>query len=124
MLDFADLQADLVCSVCQDWMVQSANIECSHSFCWACVDTWLLQKKFECPVCRHAVTREPVRSRALDAIVQKYVDRLADPQPHEYQSRIESAEKANKKAKRLRDDLEKSVNDALKNGKAFFHIDA
>merc|ERR1719221_1036988 len=70
MLDFADLQADLVCSVCQDWMVQSANIECSHSFCWACVDTWLLQKKFECPVCRHAVTREPVRSRALDAIVQ------------------------------------------------------
>ncbi|CAK0819320.1 unnamed protein product [Prorocentrum cordatum] len=32
--------------------VQAATIECSHTFCWSCIDQWLRQKKFECPECR------------------------------------------------------------------------
>merc|ERR1719261_2205058 len=73
-LDVADIESELLCSICQDWVVHASTIECSHTFCWSCIDTWLLQKKFECPVCRQAVTREPVRSRALEAIIQKSVD--------------------------------------------------
>lgn len=123
VMDLVDLQADLVCSVCQDFMVHSATIECSHTFCWACVDAWLLTKRFECPVCRTSVTREPVRSRALDAIVQKYVERLSEVQREDFTSRVDAANKVLVKGRRLHDELEKSVNEALNKGKAFFHID-
>merc|ERR1719313_1302072 len=123
-LDFEDIQQELVCSICQDWVVHASTIECSHTFCWSCIDQWLLQKKFECPVCRHAVTREPVRSRALETIVQKTVDRGDPANKEEYQERVKSAEKDQKRIQKLHQDLEKSVNDALKKGKAFFHIDS
>jgi pSer/pThr/pTyr-binding forkhead associated (FHA) protein len=121
-LDLEDIQSELLCSICQDWVVHAATIECSHTFCWSCVDTWLLQKKFECPVCRHVVTREPVRSRAIDAIVQKTVDKSDEKE--DYRTRVCAAEKELKKVERLQKELEKSVNKALKKGKAFFQIDA
>mmetsp|Transcript_81682 Transcript_81682/g.227436 ORF Transcript_81682/g.227436 Transcript_81682/m.227436 type:complete len:583 (-) Transcript_81682:68-1816(-) len=122
--NLADLHSELVCSVCQDWLVHAATVECSHTFCFACIDTWLHQRKFECPVCRTEVTREPVRTRAVDAIVQKSVDRLAPEAKQEYASRMSKAEEAMEKRNRAHSDLEKSVNEALKNGKAFFHIDS
>jgi hypothetical protein len=123
-LDVEDIQSELLCSICQDWVVHASTIECSHSFCWSCIDTWLLQKKFECPVCRNAVTREPVRSRAIESIVQKTVERQGPEAKTEYQDRANAADKDLKKVQKLAQDLEKSVNDALKKGKAFFHIDA
>merc|ERR1711972_878633 len=91
--DMAEFHADLVCSVCQDWMVNAATIECSHTFCWRCIDTWLQQKRFECPVCRNDVTREPVKNRVLDGFVQKCVDKLSEIQKEEYKKRIEDAQK-------------------------------
>lgn len=123
-LDVADLHSELICSICQDWLVHSANIECSHTFCWSCVDTWLLHKKFECPLCRQAVTRPPLRSRALDTIVQKTVGQLTASERSEYAQRASAAEKTLERGKRLHMELETSVNDALKKGKAFFHIDS
>lgn len=73
-------------------------------------------------MCRHVVTREPVRSRAIDAIVQKTVDKSDEKE--DYRARVCAAEKELKKVERLQKDLEKSVNKALKKGKAFFQIDA
>lgn len=123
-LNIVDLHSELACSICQDWLVHAATIECSHTFCWSCIDTWLLQKKFECPVCRHKVTREPVRTRAVDTIVRKSVDRLTLEQKDEFSERVATAEATFEKARRLHLELEKSVGDALKRGKAFFHIGA
>lgn len=121
-LNIADLHSELACSICQDWLVQAATIECSHTFCWACIDKWLLQKKFECPVCRTAVTREPVRTRAVDAIVRKTVEGGPQDQKDEYVERVTSAEAAQERGRRLHAELEKSVVDAMQKGKAFFHI--
>lgn len=123
-LDAEEIQSELQCSICQDWVVHACTIECSHTFCKACIETWLLQKKFECPVCRHAVTREPVRSRAIEAIVQRTVERGDPEEKEEYQNRVRAAEKQVKRVQKLHQDLERSVNEALKKGKAFFHIDS
>lgn len=123
-LDFEDIQSELLCSICQDWVVHASTIECSHTFCWSCIDTWLLQKKFECPVCRHVVTREPVRSRAIETIVKKTVERAGGEGQEEYEDRVRVAEKDLKKVQKLHQELEKSVNEALKKGKAFFHVDS
>jgi len=122
-LDITDLHSELLCSICQDWLVHAATLECSHTFCWSCIDTWLLQKKFECPVCRQGVSREPVPSRALDTIVQKSVARCVADQQSDHAQRVAQADCALEKRRRLHADLEKSVNEALKKGKAFFHID-
>lgn len=121
-LNVAELHSELACSVCQDWLVHAATIQCSHSFCWSCIDQWLCIPKFECPVCRHEVQREPVRTRAVDVIVQKSVDRLTDDEINEYKQRVVKADASVEKGKKLHADLEKSVNDALKKGKAFYAI--
>merc|ERR1712032_1386674 len=55
-------------------------------------DTWLRQKRFECPVCRADVTRKPVRTRAVDALVMKAVSRLCDEKKEEYAERVAAAE--------------------------------
>jgi len=121
-LNVADLHSELACSICQDWLVHAATIECSHTFCWACIDQWLVQKHFECPVCRAAVKREPVRTRAVDSIVRKSVDKLSSMQKDEYDERVKLAESELESKKHLHNELEKSVNLAKKRGKNFFHI--
>lgn len=121
-INVADLHSELACSICQDWLVHAATVSCSHTFCWACIDKWLLHKKFECPVCRHEVSREPVRTRAVEAIVIKTVAKLPQDQQDEYQERVKSADGALERGRKLHTELEKSVTEALTKGKAFFHI--
>jgi hypothetical protein len=120
--DSSDFQNELVCCICRDWLVHASNVQCAHTFCWSCIDSWLLQKKFECPVCRTEVTQEPVRSRAMDTIVQKTVDRLGDADKAEHAERIVAADQALDKAKRLHAQLQTSVDDACSKGKNFFYI--
>merc|ERR1719203_266129 len=108
-INVADLHSELACSICQDWLVHAATINCSHTFCWSCIDKWLLHKKFECPVCRKEVSREPVRTRAVEAIVTKTVEKLPQDQRDEYTERVQSAEAALTRARKLHTDFEKSV---------------
>jgi len=122
-LNVSELHSELACSICQDWLVHAATVECSHTFCWACIDKWLLHKKFECPVCRAPVTREPVRTRAVEAIVRKTVDKMPSEQKDEYEDRVKAAEAAHQRSQRLHIELEKSVTEAERKGKAFFTID-
>jgi len=103
--------------------VHAATIECSHTYCYSCIDSWLRQKKFECPVCRSVVTKEPVQSRALDAIIQKTLEKAGPDQKEEYEERVRDAERTREKVKKLHESLEKSVNQAIAKGKAFFSID-
>jgi len=48
-VDLQELQAELVCSVCQDWIVHASSLECGHSFCRECIDQWLTGKKIRMP---------------------------------------------------------------------------
>lgn len=121
-LGLADLHSELACCVCQDWLVHAATVECSHTFCWSCIDKWLLQKKFECPVCRTTIMREPVRTRAVEALVTKTVEKLPQDQRDEYDARRKAAEEAQERNRKLHQELEKSVSEAMTKGKAFFHI--
>jgi len=124
-VDLQELQAELVCSVCQDWIVHASSLECGHSFCRECIDQWLTGKKFECPVCRGPVLREPTASRALDIIVEKGVQGSSEGSCFaEFQVRVQAADgRAAKRQKHL-SQLQDSVKEALSKGKAFFHVES
>ncbi|CAJ1400370.1 unnamed protein product [Effrenium voratum] len=122
MLNVSELSGELACCVCKDWLVHAATIQCSHSFCWSCIDRWLQTQQFVCPVCRDEVTREPVRTRAVDTIVQKTVQRLPAAEQAEYEERVRAAEAEDSRSRKNLKELEKHIDDAVKSGKSFFHI--
>lgn len=45
------MESELQCSICADLIIEATALNCSHTFCKHCIDTWK-QKKKECPVCR------------------------------------------------------------------------
>lgn len=123
-LDVADIQSELICSICRDWVVHASTIECAHSFCWSCIDQWLRQKKFECPVCRQVVTREPVRSHTIEAIVHKTIDRGGADSKADYRDRVRAAEENEERLQKLHHELQASMTDALQKGISFPQIEA
>lgn len=122
-LNVSELSSELACCICKDWLVHAATIDCSHTFCWDCIDRWLQTKQFVCPVCREEVTREPVRTRAVDGIVLKTVQRLDEKEQEDHKERISTAEAADARKRKSLEELDKSVDDAIKKGKNFFKID-
>ncbi|KAJ8367150.1 hypothetical protein AAFF_G00330480 [Aldrovandia affinis] len=50
---FAPLEEELSCPVCTEIFTDPVVLECSHSFCKACLQKWWREKgSRECPVCR------------------------------------------------------------------------
>lgn len=45
------MESELQCSICADLIIEATALNCSHTFCKHCIDTWKRKKK-ECPVCR------------------------------------------------------------------------
>ncbi|CAE8718933.1 unnamed protein product [Polarella glacialis] len=121
-LNISEISSELACCICRDWLVHAATIECSHSFCHSCIDRWLQTKQFVCPVCRKEVTREPVRTRAVDTLCEKTVGRLSETEKADYQERLSTAEASEARNRKLLKDLQQSVDEAIKGGKNFFSI--
>ncbi|XP_050422230.1 E3 ubiquitin-protein ligase CHFR-like [Adelges cooleyi] len=48
------LENDFQCPICNELMVKACTVNCSHSFCENCINTWLKKSKI-CPVCRTLV---------------------------------------------------------------------
>lgn len=121
-LKISELSSELACCVCKDWLVHAATIQCSHTFCWSCIDRWLQTKQFLCPVCRKEVTREPVRTRAVDAVVQKTVSQTSEEEKAEFAERLKAAEDEESQDQKHLAELEHHISEARKAGKKFFHI--
>ncbi|CAK9294874.1 unnamed protein product [Gordionus sp. m RMFG-2023] len=45
------IENDFQCVICKETIIMATAMNCSHTFCNVCLDTWLRTKK-ECPVCR------------------------------------------------------------------------
>mmetsp|Transcript_67509 Transcript_67509/g.162024 ORF Transcript_67509/g.162024 Transcript_67509/m.162024 type:complete len:632 (+) Transcript_67509:78-1973(+) len=123
IVDLKELQSELVCSICQDWIIHASSLECGHMFCRECVDQWLTHKHFQCPVCRAEVRQEPTAARTLDVIVAKTIQRSDEKERAEFQRRVKNADELQEKRKKMQHNLEQSVKKALKEQKSFFHVD-
>ena len=117
-----DLQSELVCSICQDWIVHAASIECGHMFCRECINQWLTHKHFLCPVCRAAVRQGPTAARALDAVVDKTIQQSSKSDKQEFALRVKKADQSQTKRQTDKRELEESVKQAVRSKKKFFHV--
>ncbi|XP_050533738.1 E3 ubiquitin-protein ligase rnf8-A-like [Daktulosphaira vitifoliae] len=54
---YSVLESDLQCSICNELMVKACTINCSHTFCEICLNTWLRENNV-CPLCRTSVQTE------------------------------------------------------------------
>jgi hypothetical protein len=60
-------EEDNICSICD---VNKSNIllDCMHCFCSGCIETWLFQKKNDCPFCRKTINLNNYDKDAWDII--------------------------------------------------------
>jgi len=73
----ARLAAEGKCSICFELMVAPHALSCAHSFCGACIFTWM--KKSPCCPCCRARSAKPAYERALDDILSCVVEPRLEP---------------------------------------------
>lgn len=61
ILDFSEIKTDeKTCSICLDEFDKESKIRkinCQHLFHSECIDKWLLENNYKCPVCRSSIAK-------------------------------------------------------------------
>jgi len=80
-----------VMTMCREYkcemLFQATSLNCSHSFCAACIEQWKKVKK-QCPVCRCPISSQ-LRSLVLDSYIDRMVEHLSDDMKKSRQKLIE-----------------------------------
>lgn len=67
---------ELTCSICSELFIKAVTLNCSHTFCKYCIDTWK-QTKSNCPICRKLITTV-APTLVVDNLIQKFVETQND----------------------------------------------
>ncbi|XP_058793289.1 LOW QUALITY PROTEIN: E3 ubiquitin-protein ligase RNF8-like, partial [Phymastichus coffea] len=81
------MDENLTCSICSELLVKAMTLNCSHTFCWFCIDSWIKRKR-ECPNCRSTVI-SLTRSLVVDNFIEKMVESLTPEQIEKRRKLIE-----------------------------------
>ncbi|CAK9795014.1 E3 ubiquitin-protein ligase rnf8 [Anthophora quadrimaculata] len=68
------MDEQLTCSICSELFVKATTLNCTHTFCYHCINSWSKKKK-ECPVCRTRVSAMN-RSIVLDNFIESMLENL------------------------------------------------
>ncbi|XP_018427618.1 PREDICTED: E3 ubiquitin-protein ligase RNF8 isoform X3 [Nanorana parkeri] len=69
------LDNELQCIICSENFIEAVTLNCAHSFCFFCIQSWR-KRKDECPICRQDITSQ-TRSLVLDNCINRMVDKLS-----------------------------------------------
>lgn len=69
------LENELQCIICSELFIEAVILNCAHSFCRFCIQSWR-KKKDECPICRREIQSQN-RCLALDNCIDGMVDNLS-----------------------------------------------
>ncbi|KAM4040723.1 E3 ubiquitin-protein ligase RNF8 isoform 2-T2 [Anomaloglossus baeobatrachus] len=69
------LDNELQCIICSEPFIEAVTLNCAHSFCAYCIQSWRSRKE-ECPICRQQITSQ-TRSLVLDNCISRMVDKLS-----------------------------------------------
>ncbi|XP_075060537.1 E3 ubiquitin-protein ligase RNF8 isoform X1 [Mixophyes fleayi] len=69
------LDNELQCIICSEHFIEAVTLNCAHSFCSYCIQSWR-KRKDECPICRQEI-KSQTRSLVLDNCINRMVDKLS-----------------------------------------------
>lgn len=74
----ASLREEATCPVCLELFSNPVSLPCVHTFCFDCMQLWLLERKdmkLTCPICREATEKPPLEEwqiRTLTLLTQQH----------------------------------------------------
>ncbi|XP_076766343.1 uncharacterized protein LOC143433097 [Xylocopa sonorina] len=69
------MDEQLTCTICSELFVKATTLNCMHTFCHHCINSWYRKKK-ECPVCRTRISSMN-RSIVLDNFIESMLENLS-----------------------------------------------
>eukprot|EP01066_Platyproteum_vivax_P011909 Platyproteum_vivax@DN5405_c0_g1_i1.p1 len=81
----------LDCEICSCIMARAHNLQCGHTFCFQCIQTWIKEKEASatCPVCRCPTSLEAIRPVwVLDKMICEIVQTQRGSAKKDYAKRI------------------------------------
>ncbi|KAL4083934.1 hypothetical protein QTP88_029250 [Uroleucon formosanum] len=77
------LENDLQCNICYEMFIKPTVLNCSHTFCHECIESWT-RRVNHCPTCRVYV-----KNKSYCLTLDIYLDKIADCLPDEVKTRRE-----------------------------------
>lgn len=66
----------ITCKICQRFLSEPYGLACGHTYCYVCLDAWLVaQKKRTCPDCRASIKQQPVPSYLIREMTRVFAYR-------------------------------------------------
>jgi hypothetical protein len=81
------MDEQLTCSICSELFIRAMTLNCMHTFCRFCIDSWIKRRK-ECPNCRTSIV-SMTRSLVLDNFIDKMLESLTPEQMQKRKQLIE-----------------------------------
>ncbi|CAG9820641.1 unnamed protein product [Phaedon cochleariae] len=66
-----EMEDEMQCSICSEMFVKATTLNCAHTFCKFCIETWK-KNKSECPICRCRIT-SLTSTLVLDNVIEKII---------------------------------------------------
>lgn len=74
--DLDAMRSLVTCKVCQRFLSEPYSLTCGHTYCYVCLDAWLVaQKKRTCPDCRATIRQEPTPSFVIREMTMIFTSR-------------------------------------------------
>ncbi|KAM5282565.1 ret finger protein-like 4B [Hipposideros larvatus] len=72
------LREEALCPICLELFSNPISLSCVHTFCFNCIQLWLLERKdlkLTCPICREVINRPPMEEwqiRTLTLLMEQH----------------------------------------------------
>jgi hypothetical protein len=74
--DLDTMRQLITCKICQRFLSEPYGLACGHTYCYVCLDAWLVaQKKRTCPDCRATIGEQPVPSYLIREMTRVFAYR-------------------------------------------------
>ncbi|XP_026813916.1 uncharacterized protein LOC113554325 isoform X3 [Rhopalosiphum maidis] len=78
------IESDLQCNICYEMFIKPTVLNCSHTFCLECIESWT-RRVNHCPTCRVYV-----KNKSYCLTLDTYLDKISDCLPDEIKTRRET----------------------------------
>nr|XP_023029388.1 E3 ubiquitin-protein ligase CHFR-like isoform X2 [Leptinotarsa decemlineata] len=97
-----ELRNEMQCSICSEMFIKATTLNCSHTFCKFCIETWR-RNKSACPICRAEITSMN-STLVLDNVIEMVVQNGSEEVKQHRKEILEDRQKCVEQSKHKRGD--------------------